>query len=145
MEKTQSDGDNPGEAKLEDPTESLHRQIHPSWIQDGIPSSLAFKPTKKDEGMLSVTLGAELDPEAAYRHHTGDLNLKSAGTWSVTVSEATDAGLPSYSQPLVESPAHGYIDFRGLSNSATEKAAKLLVSRARKRGCQYNPAGGGEA
>ena len=137
----------PVDPKLEDGGESLYRQVHPSWVQDGVPASLAFKPTKKDEGMLSISLGSKVSAKDAYRHHTEDLGLASAGTWGVTVSEAAAAGLDSFAQPLNESPAHGYIDFRELSRSAIEKAAKILVAKARDRGCLYesdaeDPAGG---
>jgi hypothetical protein len=89
--------------------------------------------------MLSISLGSKVSAKGAYRHHTEDLGLTSAGTWAVTVSEATAAGLESFAQPLDESPAHGYVDFRELSRSAIEKAAKILVANARDRGCLYDP------
>ena len=36
----------------------LHRQVHPSWIQEGRITSQAFSPTPKDLGLLSVYLGS---------------------------------------------------------------------------------------
>lgn len=49
----------------------LHRQVHPSWIQEGRVTSQAFKPTPKDEGMLSVYDGDVSGPEESWRHHRG--------------------------------------------------------------------------
>ena len=43
----------PGEVELVDPSEVLRRQVHPTFMDDGQPSSQAFVPTKKDEGKLS--------------------------------------------------------------------------------------------
>ncbi len=124
---------------LTDPDEALCRQVHPSWIADGVPSSQAFKPTKKDEGMLSVALGSKTTPEGAFVHHTQVLKRESVGTWAVSVAETTEAGLRSYEQPLDDSPAHGFIDFRGLGRGQTEAKAKLLLGKARHRGRLYPP------
>ncbi len=54
--------------------------------------------------------------------------------WRVAALE-----LSSFEQPLENSPAHGYIDFRDLSRGAMESRAKLLVAKARDRGCMYQP------
>jgi hypothetical protein len=43
--------------------ELLYRQVHPSWIDDGVPSSQVFKPTKKDARMPSVARGSQTTPE----------------------------------------------------------------------------------
>src|SRR5690606_36281934 len=84
-----SDGDEP----LADGAELLHRHVHPSWMVDGEPASLAFRPSKKDEGRLSVDRGALATAEQAFLHHTSTLKLDAVGTWSFTVEEATAAGL----------------------------------------------------
>lgn len=127
------------ERRLDDPDEILYRQVHPHWIMDGEPSSQAFKPTKKDQGMLSVALGSKSTAEEAFLHHTEVLNLASGGTWAVTVGEVSAAELNSFEQPLPGSPAHGYIDFRDLGRGAMEAKAKLLLAQARDRGCVYKP------
>lgn len=127
------------EGSLDDPEEVLYRQIHPSWVHDGVPSSQAFKPTKKDAGMLSVALGSKTSPKGAFDYHTQVLGLKSAGTWAVTVGEVTDAGLSSHAQPLDASPDHGFIDFRDRGRGEIERGAKVLLARARSRGCLYSP------
>ncbi len=130
-------GPEPATPPLTDPDEALYRQVHPSWIADGVPSSQAFKPTKKDQGMLSVSLGSKITPEASFVHHTQVLRRASAGVWAVTVAETTEAELLSYAQPLDDSPAHGFIDFRGLGRGQIEVKAKLLLGKARDRGCLH--------
>jgi hypothetical protein len=124
----------PEKQPLTDPDEALYRQVHPSWIVDGVPSSQAFKPTKKDEGMLSVALGSMTTPEQAFVHHTQILKRKSEGTWAVTVVESSEAGLDSYAQPLIDNSAHGFIDFCGLGRGQMEAKAKILLHMARQRG-----------
>jgi hypothetical protein len=125
--------------RLDHPEELLYRQVHPHWIVDGQPSSQAFKPTKKDEGMLSVALGSKATAEEAFFLHTVGQRLASAGTWAVTVGEVVAVELSSYEQPLENNPAHGFIDFRGLGRGATESKAKLLLAKARARGDVYRP------
>lgn len=125
--------------RLADEHECLYRQVHPSWVVDGVPSSQAFKPTKKDHGMLSIALGSETTAEGAFLHHTQKLGKASVGAWAVTVQETTRAGLSSYPQPLADSPAHGFIDFRELSRRQAETKAKLLLGSARARGRLHPP------
>lgn len=127
-----------GESPLADAEELLYRQVHPSWVQNGVPSSQAFKPTKKDAGMVSVTLGSKTSAEGAFNHHVQVLELKSAGTWAVTVGEVAEAGLESYPQPLDDSPDHGFIDFRERGRGEVERSAKILLARSRDRGCLYS-------
>lgn len=127
------------ERRLQEPDEFLYRQVHPEWIVDSEPSSQAFKPTKKDKGMLSIALGSKTTSEEAFLHHTQVLKLASGGTWAVTVGEVAAVELSSFEQPLENSPAHGFIDFRDLSRRATESRAKLLLEKARDRGRVYQP------
>jgi hypothetical protein len=129
----------PAERRLDNPDESLYRQVHPQWIDDGEPSSQAFKPTRKDEGMLSIALGSKTTAEKAFLHHTQVLELASGGTWAVTVGEVAAVELSSFEQPLEDSPAHGFIDFRDIGRKAVEAKARLLLARARDRGCVYQP------
>jgi len=124
---------------MDDPGEVLYRQVHPQWIVDSEPSSQAFKPTKKDEGMLSIAVGSKTTAEETFLHHTRVLKLASGGTWAVTVGEVAAVDLSSFEQPLDNSPAHGFIDFRDRSRRAMESKAKLLVAKARDRGCVHQP------
>jgi hypothetical protein len=127
------------EELLEDLAELLFRQVHPKWIDDGSPTSQAFVPTKKDAGALSIARGSLTTAERAFQHHTTVLNLESAGSWAVTVGEAETAGLRSFGERPTGNP-HGFIDFRELGRKASERAGKILLARARDRGCLH-PAG----
>lgn len=117
--------------------EVLYRQVHPSWLDDGVPTSQAFTPTPKDKGELSIARGSLTTPEGAYKHYTTVLELASAGTWAVTVGEATDAQLESLSDPLHNDPAHGFVDFRGLSKNEAKRRGMRLAASARARGRLY--------
>ena len=83
---------------LADDDEVLFRQVHPSFVRDGRPSSQAFRPTPKDEGKLSVARGSLTTPPAAFRLYTEGLGLPSVGTWGVTVGECREQGLPTFSE-----------------------------------------------
>ena len=62
----------------------LLRQVHPSWvvgdiISQQVFSSQTFRPTPKDEGLLSVYNGTHFDGNSAYDHFTNEQHLQSAG------------------------------------------------------------------
>lgn len=116
----------------------LHRQIHPSWVQEGRVSSQAFKPTSKDEHRLSVYDGDQIDAEAAWRHYVNDLSNSSIGVLAVTVGECEILELTVAPDPEAF-PEHVSIDFRGLTNRQMVKKAKTLNSCAQSRGWQYRP------
>lgn len=132
---------------LSDGDEILLRQVHPSFLRDGRPSSQAWKPTRKDEGCLSVARGSLTSPQAAFDHHTQQMRLASAGTWAVTVAECRTEELRAYPDPLTSTPrvaadlAHAFIDFTGLSNSRIEAKAVRLARHAVERGCMYSAPG----
>jgi hypothetical protein len=128
---------NGDERLLDDQSELLYRQVPPAWVDDGIPSSQAFAPTRKDAGMLSIARGTKTTAEGAYLHHTEVLGLRSSGTWAITVGEANAVGLKSFSQPSDKSPAHGFVDFRELGRRPAEAKGKLLLANARARGRLY--------
>jgi hypothetical protein len=129
---------------LTDVDELLLRQVHPSWMRDGRPSSQAWRPTKKDEGRLSVARGSLTSPQAAFEHHTQQKKLASVGTWAATVGECQTESLPTYPDPddatptVAADPAHAVVDFRGCSNSQVEAKAVRLSRCAVERGCLYS-------
>src|SRR5438309_2009863 len=98
----------------------MYRQVHPNWVDDGRPSSQAFRPTKKDEKMLSVARGSMTSPEGAFRHYRETRGLQSAGTWGVTVGEAGAVELGCPADPVPGDPCHALIDFRGLSRGKAQ-------------------------
>ena len=129
---------------LDDAEELLFRQVHPSFVRDGRPSSQAFRPTKKDEKKLSVARGALTDAKAAYELHVGAKKAGSVGTWGVTVGECLLHGLSTFEDPVlaaddqVEDVAHAVVDFSPLtSNGQIEAKASQLTRLATARGKLY--------
>lgn len=117
----------------------LHRQVHPSWIQEGRITSQAFSPTPKDLGLLSVYDGAQIDAAASFRHYTTVQHLRAAGTASVTSGEVSCIGL-SWRMDPEPFPEHAVIDFNGLGSPGRIKArAQGLAEMARRRGWTYQP------
>ena len=103
-------------------TTLLLRQIHPSFVKLGRPTSAAFRPTPKDEHKLSVYDGDMITAAAAFAHYRGQ-KLESVGVLAVTVEECTRQELPVYSSPA-EFPEHAEIDFSGLGSSQCEKRGR---------------------
>jgi len=127
----------PRGSRLSDPDEPLYRQVHPAFVHDGRISSQAFRPTRKDEGLLSVARGALTTPEEAYRRHTQRRGLPSRGVARVAVGTCEAVQLGVWADPEtepVEDPAHAVIDFRGLSSKEVERRADRLAAAAREAG-----------
>ncbi len=118
------------------PDTLLYRQIHPNFIQNGRPTTQAFRPTPKDENQLSVYDGDKIQPQASWEHYTGVLKYRSVGVMAITNAECSAQSLPVVAdgKPF---PEHCSIDFSSLKRSAIEKAAKVLAVRAVTRGWQY--------
>jgi hypothetical protein len=115
----------------------LHRQVNPSWVQEGRVSSQAFNPTPKDSGLLSVYDGALMTAEASFFHYTRTQGLKAVGTVSVSEGEVTAVGL-SWRPDPEPFPEHAVIDFTTLGSASRVKAkAQALAERARARGWTY--------
>jgi hypothetical protein len=131
--------------QLMDPPELLFRQIHPTWlVDDGVPGSLSFVPSRHDEDCLSVDRGACTDAAASYSFFTSDrpagLGRKSAGVWALTVEEVHKVGCKAFSDPEPasdEAPAnaaHAVIDFEGMSGNQQKKIGARLKIFAVTRG-----------
>lgn len=116
----------------------LLRQIHPSFVQDGRPTSQAFRPTPKDEEQLSVYNGAMIAPPASWRHYTGTLKFESAGVMALKHEECAGQQLRVLEdgEPF---PEHCSIDFSGLKKSDIEKKSKKLAAFAKSRGWLFQP------
>ncbi len=114
----------------------LLRQVHPSWIQAGRPSSQVFRPTPKDEDRLSAYHGDLISAQDAWQHYTAQLGLPSAGVLAANVAEcqAQHVEVVPDGQPF---PEHVSIVFSGLTNSQREKVSKLLRNFAEARGWQF--------
>lgn len=116
----------------------LLRQVHPSFLQNGRPSSQAFRPTPKDKHKLSVYDGDQIEPKASWEHYAVALKLQSSGVMAVTISECSAIELTAASDP--ESfPEHCHIDFSGLTDGIVEKKAKQLKANAIHRDWLFRP------
>lgn len=127
------------------PQTKLFRQVHRSCLdEDGKPTSQAFKPTKKDNGLLSVYDGDKIEAEDAWNHYTKILGFSSVGVIAVTVGECRSLGLQVRPDPA-PFPEHAVIDFSDFSRSSASKKASNLVDFAAKHDWQHRPHfGGGE-
>ena len=112
----------------------LLRQINPSWLRNGRPTSQAFKPTKKDGKQLSFYDGDMVTPEESWRHYTKELGFASAGTMGITVDECEGFAVKRKPEDF---PAHVVIDFSANSGSEIRTTARLLATKARERGWLY--------
>ena len=63
----------------------LYRMVSPSWMRDGRSTSQTFKPTRKDNGRVSVYDGDQISPQAAHEHYAG-LGYQAVGVLAVSVS-----------------------------------------------------------
>ncbi|MEY2510129.1 MAG: hypothetical protein QOE26_892 [Verrucomicrobiota bacterium] len=120
---------------MEDQT-LLLRQVHPDFFQEGNLLSLAFRPSAKDEGLLSVYDGDQIEPEPSWKHYTGALGYQSCGVWAVSVAEAGACELEARGDPQ-PFPAHAVIDFTRYDKKQQRAKSKLLAAIAQERGCLY--------
>ena len=120
----------------------LFRQVHPTWMDDGYPTSQAFKPTAKDKGYLSVYDGDMITAEEAWLHYTQKLGFISVGVIAVSCHECTILELPVTPDPALF-PSHVIIHFTGYTKARIRNKAQLLSRLANERGWQYRPGGGG--
>jgi hypothetical protein len=114
----------------------LHRQIHPGWVQESRPTSQAFRPSEKDENLLSVYDGDLITAQRAWVHYTQTLNCESFGVCSITVAESAKADLLARPDPGTF-PEHAVVDFDKASRKEAERRARLLKKFAIDRGWQY--------
>jgi hypothetical protein len=129
---------------FEDGNELLLRQIHPTFIQEGRMTSQAFRPTPKDQKLLSVNRSSKIKPLDAYILHTEIKKLSSVGVWGVSVSEVNDIDDLNIKEDPIENPiedkSHSLIDFSLLDSESRIKAiSSKLADKARKRGCLHQP------
>lgn len=119
----------------------LHRQVHPSWIQQGRFTSQVFRPTPKDNGRLSVYDGDQVTASQSWLHYTTELGFASVGVVAVTVAECDAFGLRAEPDPE-PFPAHAVIRFDGCTSKQIERNAKRLKAAAEARGWLYQAEAG---
>lgn len=115
----------------------LLRQIHPSFVQEGFPTSQAFRPTPKDESKLSVYDGDQITVELSFNHYTTTWKLASVGVMTLSVDECTAESLQARPDPLQDCPQHAVVDFADFTDKECYKKSKKLRANALSRGWQH--------
>ena len=115
------------------PDTLLLRQIHPGFIQGGRVTSQAFRPTPKDEFLLSVDNGDRVSAEASWQRFIANSGCKSVGVQAVSLAECTEQELPVI-EDGVPHPEHCSINYTAFDKKAIEKKSKLLRAQAEMRG-----------
>ena len=121
------------------PDTLLLRQIHPSFIQDGRVTSQAFRPTPKDELLLSVDDGDRVTAEASWQRFIANPACKSVGVQAVSHTECTAQALTVIEDGNPH-PEHCSVDFTAFDKKAIEKKSKLLRAQAETRGWLFREA-----
>ena len=116
----------------------LLRQIHPDFVQQGRPTSQAFRPTPKDENQLSVYNGALITAKASWHHYTETLSFESAGVMALSHAECVGERLKVI-EDRVPFPEHCSIDFSGLKKSEIDRKSKKLAAFAKGRDWLFLP------
>lgn len=114
------------------PDTLLLRQIHPSFVQDGRVTSQAFRPTPKDELLLSVDDADRVTAEASWQRFIANPACKSTGVQAVSLAECTAQELPVIEDGEPH-PEHCSIDYTAFDKKAIEKKSKLLRAQAETR------------
>lgn len=115
----------------------LLRQIHPAFIDGDRVGSPAFRPSKKDNGLLSVYDNDLISAQDAFQHFNAQPDCTSHSVCGVVRSEADSIGLAS--RPEIEEYflEHAIIDFTPYGTSRQGKLARQLRDFAQERGILY--------
>lgn len=125
-------------SRLSDRDELLLRQVHPSFLAAGSPTSQAFMPTPKDDARLSVDRGSMTTAADAFQRHAS--RYVTAGVWAISVGEVGAVELHADGDPIEGNRAHAVVVFEGKSNRDAKIAARLLARLAKDRGALYREA-----
>ncbi len=121
--------------KIDDLSEIQFRQVNPSWMEDYGPSRLAFLPTRKDEGKLSMDRSATTDAKSSHEDFKS-LGLNSEGVFGLMPCECLETPNPikCYESPLENNPHHSHAEFAGLTKSQQKAKSQDLRRKALARG-----------
>ncbi|AHH20822.1 hypothetical protein NONO_c60460 [Nocardia nova SH22a] len=133
------------EVELDDANELVWRNVNPGFLDNGVLSSQAFRPTPKDKSKLSGARQAKVSAEKHFHEFTTELNLSSAGVWAVSVAEANAQDVrcvydaEAATRPPDPCPAgHTYFDFQPHGTGARKRISRVLSDKAAARGCQHS-------
>ena len=121
--------------KIEDQDEVQFRQVNPSWMENNEPSRLAFLPTGKDEGKLSMDRSATTKAKASFDDFKA-LGLNSDGVYGLTPMEFASNPNPveCFESPLDNNLHHSHAEFSILSKSEKKLKSQELRRKALTRG-----------
>ena len=128
--------------RLTDGDEVLFRQIHPSFLQRGEPSSAPFSPTLKDGNKLSVDRSSITTATLSHELYKTNGHY-SVAVYGVTVGKFEDEKIDCCSDPLEATdvqkanPAHAFADYSSHSANQQKIKAKRLKRKALARGCLH--------
>lgn len=114
------------------PNTLLLRQIHPAFIQQEKITSQAFRPTPKDEKLLSVDNGDAVTATKAWGRFVQNPQCQSVGVMAVSCAESKSQQL-NVIEDGTPYPEHCSIDFNNLTNGQISKKSKKLKSYAEQR------------
>jgi len=122
-------------SKIDDQDEIQFRQVNPSWMEEDGPSRLAFIPTRKDDGKLSMDRSATTDAKSSFDDFKA-LDLNSDGVFGLTPLEFLENpnSVECFESPLENNPHHSHADFTGLSNGQKKAKSQDLRRKAIARG-----------
>lgn len=124
--------------------EILFRQVHPSFFDQGEPSSQTFAPTPKDNNKLSVDRSSLTSAREAYELFTGNGHL-SVAVYGLSVGDFSEEKIETFPDPIPPSdgnaanPAHAYADYSQHTGNQQKNKAKRLKRKAISRGCLFAP------
>lgn len=116
------------------------RQVHPNFVDGDVVAREAFVGTPGATDEVSTTRASAVSGEEAYRYHSEQLGLGSAGSWGIAADEvqAEQCRVVDDSDCQgVDTPGHSFIDMRSLTKSERRKARTKWASIATKRGRTY--------
>lgn len=121
--------------KINDKKELQFRQVNPTWMHDEEPSRLAFIPTSKDDGKLSLDRSTKTSASDSYDRYISN-DLKSSGVYGISVGEfeSTPHPIECHESPISTNPNHSHADFNALTNSQTKIKSLELRRHAIARG-----------
>jgi hypothetical protein len=128
------------ESLISESDELQWRQVHPRFVDGGVVSEQAFVGTPDDRECVSTSRESKTTAAEAHNHHSSVLGLSSAGTWAVSVTEIEGClarAVDDDQCPDVETPAHSFIDLRGMTKPEKRRARAELAVAANSRGRQH--------
>jgi hypothetical protein len=116
--------------------QTLYRIVPRRCVDNGVVSSEAFEPRRRDNKRLSVSDGELIDAKGAYgKYHNSPGTAMAFGVLGITPQECGAKDLSVMSEP--PPPEHVIVSFEKLGSKRAAKAAVHLRDKAVDRGWYY--------